>query len=59
MENKKENNTQQIDKLNYRLRELNDDEISEEEYKCFWEERNEADEFYMISSITTVPSQVK
>ena len=59
MENKKENNTQQIDKLDYRQidkldyrqRELNNDEISKEEYKFFWEERNESDKLYLISSI--------
>jgi len=51
MENKKENNIQQQNKLIYTQKELNDDDISEEEYKCFWEERNESDELYMISSI--------
>ena len=52
MENKKENNIQQQNKLIYPQKELNDDEISEEEYKCFWEERNESDELFMISSIS-------
>lgn len=51
MENRKENNTQQQNKLNYRQRELNNNEIFEEEYKYFLEIRNESDELYMISSI--------